>query len=331
MVTVVVELKRHRAVRESWASAWVTVREVVEGEGVLPGEDLQAVGSRLGLAQAGESLRLDGDLTIDPRWGLQLQVRAQEALGIRAPDTAHRWLERLDGVGPGLARRIFEHFGAERVLQVLASPPGEGEPDELLDVRGVGASTATTIRESWTRVGASGNPEDLALCARLGLGHFETNVVIAFAGKQHKRVADLLRDEPYTLVEANGFGFSRADSVALKAGVAREAPARLEAALVFQLGELCNADTFCSRGQLVKQTAELCGVGQALALEALTRVIAAKRVAVTRDEGTWVHPAELLDDERTIYEALRPAEAAGSPETNPAPALRLSGTIQPWE
>lgn len=305
-----VVLRDHRAVRELWAVARVHVTSAEEG--LAPGTEITAVGSLLGAAQVGEALRLEGELTTHPKWGRQLQVNRQESLGIQQESEAHRWLERLAGVGPVMARRIHAAFEG-RVLEVLRAAPTPGHPDPLLDVEGIGPVLAKTIRESWGEVGAHGDPEEVAYLDGLGLTRWEVNQVLAAARKAREKPRDFLQTDPYRLIREKGFGFARADNVALRAGVSREAPARVDAAIEFQIEETCAQDTVAPMGKLVDDVVKLTGIRREVVVEGVYRVARAGVGVAMSDEGqgVLVHPVKLLEAERAIY---RWATAAATEE-----------------
>lgn len=325
MIELCVTVIEHRRTKpdSSWAVANVEAVEAA-GEGpdaVRAGARFAAVGPRLALAAPGEGLRLRGEFVQSP-YGRQFEVAEQSALGVQTTAQAHRWLERLDGVGPKLAARLAGHFG-ERVVEVLALVLEPGQADPLLEVEGIGASAARTIRESWGELGASGSLEDLRYLDGLGLTRFEANTVLDFARKRKTTPKALLEAEPFALVDARGFGFMRTDTVAKKAGCHPHAPARIEAAAVYQTEQLCDGDTMVLLGQLVAMTGKLLGVDSQHVIEAVGRLTAAGRLVMTRDEakGTrWVHPPDLVVAERSVYRVLRAAEAD---ELDGAPAAPL--------
>lgn len=310
MPELVATLLDHKASRESWAVARLRVIEAPEGSGARRQQVVTAVGPRLGLAAPGEDLRLVGEWDESP-YGLQFKVDSQASLGVRSSATAHRWLERLDGVGPVMARRIYERFG-EGVIEVLRTPPGQGCPDPLMGVRGISATLAATIRESWDELQAAGSPEDLAyLEGELGLTRWETNNVLRHAQKLRMTPRDLLEGNPYRLMEVRGFGFKRADVVARKAGCPAHAPARLEAAAVHAVSEACEDDTMIPLGRLVSETSDLTGVEGGPILDAICRLAANDKLIVQKDERgvRWAHPVPLYQAERTAWRLTRGARA----------------------
>lgn len=315
MTALVGVLVEHRHTRESWGVARFELSEPCPDLHLDKGAVVTVVGGRIGLTQAGEALRLTGELESHPRFGERFQVTEQASLGIQSAAQAHRWLERLDGVGPRLAERLGARFG-ERIMEVLETQPGPGVPDPLLDVEGVGPLTAQTIRESWQGLAASGSPEDLRYLDGLGLTHWETNNTIAFAKLQGRGPRELLEQAPYSLTEVKGFGWKRTDVVALKAGASYQAPARLETAAVYALGELCDGDTLVPLGRLVAEVAKLTGCEESLCLDAVVACSQRDQLVITQDDARmrWVHPPELVQAERAIWRVLRDQDRAAEEE-----------------
>lgn len=320
VLTVTGTLLSHRAVRDAWAVGQLELTEATS-TGRAVGSRLTVVGPRLGLAAPGESLRLTGSMQWT-KFGEQLEAAEQESLGIATAAHAHRWLERLDGVGPVLARRIHERFG-EGVLELLRAPALEGGLDPLTEVQGIDGVRAQTIRESWASVAAAASPEDVRYLDGLNLTRFEVNQVLGYAKKRGLPPQRLLAEHPYDLVEVKGFGWLRADVVARKAGAAADCPARLDSAIAYLVAELCDSDTMVRLGRLVSEGERLTGCRADLVLDAVSRQQRADALVITQDEaGTRdVHPPELVAAESTTWRLLRQQlgtrAAAASPTTQP--------------
>jgi exodeoxyribonuclease V alpha subunit len=332
-VELVATLLEHRRTKpdSSWAVARFELAEVVAGGELIGrlqlGGTFAAVGGRLGLVAPGEGLRMRGSFETSP-FGEQFKVEEQTAVGITSAVQASKWLERLDGVGPKRAARIAEHFG-DRIKEVLDAVVPVGEPDPLTLIESISPMVARTIRESWGELGQSGSFEEVRYLDGLGLTRFQSNTVMDFCKKRKRAPQELLEAEPYLLVQARGFGFLTADKIAVAAGCSRLAPARMEAAAIYQAGELCDGDTMVLLGQLVGQTADLCKVDSALVLAGVVRLTAAGRLVQTKDEKgrSWVHPPDLVAAERSVFrlvrddaiERERQAEADAAPLVRPAP------------
>lgn len=306
MTTLTAVLEHHAVTRQAWGVASLRVEEVDDASAAV-GDLVDAVGGQLGLAAEGERLHLRGEWVDDARWGRRLQVELQASAGLADDGAAHRWLERLDGVGPILARRIAEalrpHGGALEVLR--RDPDG---PDPLLAVEGVGAARASLIREAFAGLDAGGSMEEVAYLDGIGLTRWEVSRVQAAAKAAGETPRAYLERDPYRLVGAvRGLGFVRADRIALRAGTRRDAPARLEAGVRHALEEATTADTLVGRAELLGRARDLLGV-ETPALDRALGAVTAAGDAVTLAEtdpagvtSELVVPLALLRAEREVF------------------------------
>lgn len=319
-------VQEHRTTRESWGVARVLVVEVLEGQapaGVSAGCEVAAVGDRMGLAAPGERLELAGNWE-RTKWGLQLRVVEQVSLGLHGAKDAARWLERLDGVGPVLARELRKRFGED--LPAILSGELEGD---LTEVRGISDEKARHIRDSFAELAIAGDLESLQYLDGIKASRWEATQILTWCAKRRQKPREVLEGEPFELMAIRGLGFKRVDRLARNAGCHPEAPARLEAATLHVLDELVQqgstmAALFAGRGGgLAGATLELLGLEDKQHVAgACRRLAAAGRVVLVQDERdrTQVHPADLLQAERAIYRAARgkgtkrlAAHTAGSP------------------
>lgn len=307
--SAVVIVQEHGPTKESWGIATVELVEVLLGEaprGIWKGTEFKAVGDRLGLSSPGERLELRGRFE-SSKWGLQLKVSEQRSLGIQAPRDACRWLERLSAVGPKRARALYQQFGDD-LPQILS---GEIEAD-LTVVSGINDDVERHIRESFAELAISGDLESLRYLDSLQVTRWEAGKIVSFAAKQLLKPRELLEERPYDLMQVKGLGFLKVDKIALAAGCQALAPARLEAAALFQLEEITSEGStmvplVASRGGgLVGAVCELLSVSERdLVHAAIQRLAARGLVVIAADEEgkRWVHPSALLKAERLIYRA----------------------------
>jgi exodeoxyribonuclease V alpha subunit len=180
-------------------------------------------------AHPGEVLEARGEWVMDPRFGRQF--RAREARVAPPGDEAAllRYLGSgaIAGVGPELARRIVERFGAE-TLHVL-----DEAPERLKEVKGFGKKRLAQVQEAWAAQRAS---REVMLFLR---GH---GVTPALAEKVHtkygKDTRAVLDEDPFRLArEVDGVGFLTADRLARALGMALDDPRRLRAGLLHVVTE----------------------------------------------------------------------------------------------
>lgn len=322
VTAILATLQDHKHTRESWAVATVLVVELLHGETpfeIGPGVEVGAVGDRLGLAAAGERLELRGSWDRS-KFGLQLRVTEQVSKGIQEAGDACRWLERLDGVGPKLARALERHFG-DRLPAILA---GQEEAD-LTAVHGIGEDTAQHIRDSFAELAISGDLESIQFLDRIGATRWESSKILQWCAAKHRRPIEVLQEAPFDLMGVKGLGFKKVDRLARAAGCSPTAPARLEAATAFQLDEIVQRGSTMAPfaggrgGGLVGEVVQLLGLDDKdLARDAVRRLAARGEVVIATDDAnrTWVHPAALLRAERVIYRASKGKTAAPSAGTS---------------
>jgi exodeoxyribonuclease V alpha subunit len=203
-------------------SSFAIAKLTVEGQ-MIP---TTIVGELVGVAE-GLPLRLRGKWVDDKKWGKQFRLVTYQ---LKEPNTLvgiERFLSSglVSGIGPELARRLVEHFGMD-TLEVIG-----GQPHRLTEVDGIGASRAGKISSAFA---SQRHVQDVMVFLR---GH---GVSAGFAARIVKRYGNdainVVRENPYRLArEVWGIGFRTADSIAEKLGSARNAPARLEAGLLFAL------------------------------------------------------------------------------------------------
>lgn len=213
-----------RIVFTNEANHFTVLRVRLEGEAGLA----TMVGSVPPLS-VGEAARFTGAWIRDPRFGRQFQVRSVE---IALPATL-RGIERYlasgvcKGIGEEMARRLVAAFG-ERTLQVI-----EETPERLLEVEGIGPVRAQRIREGWAR--ARGVREVMVFLQ----GHdISPRLALRIWKAYGAQAIERIRENPYAVAgEIEGIGWKTADRIARAFGFPHDAPARIEAGLLFFLGE----------------------------------------------------------------------------------------------
>jgi exodeoxyribonuclease V alpha subunit len=215
-------------------------------------EPVTVVGELVAVSD-GAPLRLRGRWVDDRKWGRQFKI---ETYHLRAPETLlgiERFLGAglIPGIGPGLAKRLVQRFGMDTLAII------ETAPARLTEVEGIGTARAARIAAAWSE---HRHVQDVMVFLR---GH---GVSAAFAARIVKRYGKdaiaKVRENPYRLaVDVWGIGFRTADAIAQRLGIARDAPARLEAGLVHVLDEqLEDGHLHVPEDTLYAAAAELLGV-----------------------------------------------------------------------
>ena len=192
------------------------------------GEELTVIGP-LGTARPGQTLHLSGRWEKHKVHGQQFKVYSFLADDPRTLDGLTTYLSSgaVQGVGPELATRLVERFGLA-TLVVLAE-----QPERLQEVDGIGPARAASIREAWQT-----DKEDRELHAMLrghGLKPALTRRIVERYGAD---ALSVITRNPYRMCrEVQGVGFRTADAIARHNGIAHDAPARAQAAVLHALDQ----------------------------------------------------------------------------------------------
>jgi len=179
----------------------------------------------------------------------------------------------LDGFGPINANRVIvEAGGTEALIGFLES--GEAHDVEALSTchERLDRAKALTLVDAWGRKKAK--MKVVSFFAELGIGGVFPHRIFEEFGEGS---IPTVKNNPYILIKhVDGIGFKRADEIAMKMGIATDAPVRLSAGLLFTLEEKCwNAgNCYLERFDLVQACKRLTKIPSGMVDEVLTSLIA---------------------------------------------------------
>lgn len=282
VVTIKGELTAWHERREGWGFGEL---RTTQGKA---GDDHVTFTGKVHVARVGDTVELTGIWTESERYGLQFKVRQCTVARPESTDGIVAWLaSTLPDVGETRARALVERFGA-KLWDVI-----EASPDRLTEVGGITAARVEAIVAAYRAHRAD---RDHMICLR-GWGLTDNQIARCIqTWGALTMVVERVHENPYELCEyVHGFGFLRADKVATKAGIARDAPARIGAGVEHILAEAAGAGhCFMSGAQLQKMAAKLLGVDLDLVARAI--LVAANSGRVVRRQ--WrVYPRGLDDAE----------------------------------
>ena len=199
-------------------------------------DDTTIVGS-LPSVNAGEWLVAEGWWVRDKEHGLQFKATTMKTV----PPTTVAGIERylssglVKGIGPVLAKKLVERFGAE-VLSVI-----ENQVSELQSVDGIGPKRRERIAHAWQE--AKQVREIMLFLHSHGVSTSRAVRIFKTYGAQ---AIEKVRENPYTLAkDIYGIGFATADQIALKVGIPRDSVNRARAGLDHVLLE-ATSDGHCA-------------------------------------------------------------------------------------
>lgn len=226
-------------------------------------------------AKPGTALELVGKWFEHPRYGRQFRVLQCVQDTPQTADGVVRWLAAtLPDVGITRAQALLTHFGGDVAALWHAI---ETNPALLTAVHGITEARATAISSAYAEHRGT---RDSQIALR-GWGLTDNQIERCLRRwKTLDAVVERIRENPYQLARyVDGFGFKRADEVAKAAGVAHDAPQRIEAGIAYVL-ELASYDGHCFMwgGALQKVAAEVLEVDAALVGRTIRRASAHKLV-----------------------------------------------------
>jgi len=283
-----------RVVFENRRTGWAVVHFAPDDGGLV------TVVGPLAPVFPGECVEVEGEWETDRRYGRQFRARVGMPAEPQSENGARRYLASgvIPGIGPELARRLVECFGTE-TLRVL-----DDEPERLLSVRGIGAKRLEQIKAAWLEKTAQRQ-------ARIflhghGLGAALAEKVVRTWGEE---TIHRVKSDPYALArEVRGIGFRTADGLAMRMGIAADAPARMTAGLAeVLLAAAGRGDCFLLRSELQAAAAKLLELEDPLALAPAVDGLAQQREVVVEPAGDAdprVYAATLHAAERRVARRL---------------------------
>lgn len=180
------------------------------------------------------NLQVEGDWQ-KSKYGYQLSVTSFTEV---SPTTEEGIVAYLSSLVYGLqeksARRIVDHFGL-RTIEIF-----ESNPEELLNVRGIGRKKLEKIINSFN---ATRSMQDIvSFLVPFGVSPNKcVKVAQAFGGN----AMSIIREEPFRLCDIDGFGFLTVDSIAKHTTFDLKDPLRIKGAIKYVLESAMNEGHLC--------------------------------------------------------------------------------------
>lgn len=223
--------------------------------------------------QVGERLRIEGRWSTHNTYGKQLEIVSLERLmpESRIEILAYLSSHAIRGIGPKIAARIVERFGADS-LKVI-----ESEPEKLAQVPGISEAKAREIHESYQ------SQQGLRHLAEFLSGY---RLPAELAVRIYRAYGELsmmaIQDNPYFLTE-EGFHapFAQVDAFALELGFDGDDERRVDAGILYELSyNSTGGHSFIPEPQLVEAAAAFLRVDREIIRTGLARLAQQERVII---------------------------------------------------
>lgn len=206
--------------------------------------------------QEGTAYRFNGKLTEHPKYGVQFQVSSYEAIQISSKEGLMRYLssDLFPGIGQTLAKRIVDQLG-ENAIEIIVN-----NPDALKKVKGLSANKQTLLREKIKE--QQGHQLVFVRLAEMG---FSNNFASRIFAEYGNDAIEIIEDNPYVLIEdIRGFGFQKADQLAMKIGFQYDSVVRIQGALTYAIHEICFSagNTYVPQAELITAAGAVLALGQ---------------------------------------------------------------------
>ncbi len=211
---------------------------------------------------------------------------------VQRPDGAFRFLERLPNVGPARAKKIYDYFGEDAILDVLEGGIVEdlfGGPvrDLLEEVPGISTGIAQGIRAAWEQVKEFGSPEDLKFLASKGLSPNEVDLLMNAFRRDAKdsSVREVVPELLWRLYPNKGF--AQVDSIRRKLDLDQYSEGRVHAAVREAMKRVSDdkGSTLLSLAQVTREARCVSGLERSVVVAGLEGLAAEEVVVFVAGAG----------------------------------------------
>lgn len=210
---------------------------------------ISLIGNMFGV-KTGSLIEAEGDWKIDSRYGRQFEVLHWKECIPSTTVGVERFLGSglLKGINKVLAKRIVDYFMTDTIRVI------EEEPYLLTDVPGIGLQRARKISESW---------KEQKHVKELSQFLADADVNPIFTPRIYRRyegkAIELITENPYRLVdEIWGIGFKTAEQIAGKLHVDKYDARRIQAGILFLLGQYGKAgNTYAEKSWLIDRASSV--------------------------------------------------------------------------
>ena len=169
----------------------------------------------------GLEIKAQGEWINDPTYGKQFKANSIEILLPKTKQGLINYLScgRIKGIGPQLAKLMVDTFDLD-VINII-----DNNPEKLSLLPGIGEKKISKLIESWQHDRLY--KETSIFLQSVGISNAKVDRICDALGNDTIRV---LKRNPYILShKISGFGFKTCDQIALKLGLEKDSPERIQA------------------------------------------------------------------------------------------------------
>ena len=174
-----------------------------------------------------------GKLVTHPKYGEQFQVDNYERCKPEEKDSIIEFLTSglFKGIGEKKAKAIVDVLGKDTLKIILENP------DNLILIPGVTKKNIEVLHTKLQEYESS--YETILILTELGFSTKDAMIVYSFYKNKTKNIIDT---NIYQIIEdIYNMTFKKIDAIALKSGLEKDAPIRVEASIIYIMNELSNA------------------------------------------------------------------------------------------
>lgn len=221
-----------------------------------------------------------------PKYGMGFKADAYVKIIPQDKKSILNYLENgnISGISKKRAKLIVDRFG-DNTFDVLVY-----QTNLLKEIKGIGKKSIEKIQKSAKKKLEKQNMLATIMTYIQGFG-----ISPAYASKIYDRYGlesiSVIKKNPYQLAEdVNGIGFLKADAIALKNGIAKDSPMRIESAVRYTLKQINDdGDVFGYADDVKKQCRSMLNVDIANVEKAVDSLVKKKKI-ICEDEALYTIP-----------------------------------------
>lgn len=179
----------------------------------------------------GDNVKMTGRWSTHPKFGRQFKAETVQHIIDFSAAGLEQWLRKnnkIQGIGPGKARKIAETYG-ERFDEVIRN-----SPEEVQCLVKITDEQLAFLQAEWNA--HRDFAELITWLAQYGLSIRE---IEALREKYGSAAIGLIQNDPYILIgEIPRFGFKTVDAIALKTGISKSNPSRINHGILWTIRQI---------------------------------------------------------------------------------------------